>query len=228
MASSSSSVGWRDNKWLAAGELAIVALIFVADWLHFIPFSKTPFILLLGWLSLRVRRISWHEMGLARYRSWAITFLFGILGGLFIEAFELFVSQPLLVRITGKQPDLADFKILTGNIQLTLLAFALAWTLAAFGEELVYRGYLLNRVADLGNRTRISWICSVIVVSTMFALAHTYQDITGVIEAGIDGFFLAVMYLRTGRNLSVPIIAHGVQDSIDLFLIFLGKYPGLH
>lgn len=227
MASPSSSIGWR-NKWLASGELAIVALIFVADWLHLIPFSKTPFLLLIGWLSLRLRKISWREIGFARYRSWAITLLFGILGGLFIEVFELFVSQPLLVLITGKQPDLSDFKILTGNIKLTLLGFGLAWTLAAFGEELVYRGYLLNRVADFGNRTRISWIFSVIVVSIMFALAHTYQDITGVIEAGIDGFFLAVMYLRTGRNLAVPIIAHGVQDSIDLLLIFLGKYPGLH
>jgi hypothetical protein len=25
----------------------------------------------------------------------------------------------------------------------------------------------------------------------------------------------------------VPIIAHGVQDSIDFVLIFLGKYPGM-
>jgi hypothetical protein len=25
---------------------------------------------------------------------------------------------------------------------------------------------------------------------------------------------------------SVPIVAHGVQDTIDVLLIFLGKYPG--
>jgi membrane protease YdiL (CAAX protease family) len=35
------------------------------------------------------------------------------------------------------------------------------------------------------------------------------------------------MYLRTGRNLSVPIIAHGVCDTIDMVLIFFGKFPGM-
>ena len=35
------------------------------------------------------------------------------------------------------------------------------------------------------------------------------------------------MYLRTGKNLTVPIIAHGVSDTLDILLIFLGKFPGL-
>jgi membrane protease YdiL (CAAX protease family) len=41
------------------------------------------------------------------------------------------------------------------------------------------------------------------------------------------GLLLGIMYLRTGRNLAVPIVAHGIQDSIDVILIFLGKYPGM-
>jgi hypothetical protein len=46
---------WRDSKALALGEIVVVGLIFVADYLHVIPFSKTPFLFLLGWISLRVR-----------------------------------------------------------------------------------------------------------------------------------------------------------------------------
>jgi membrane protease YdiL (CAAX protease family) len=41
------------------------------------------------------------------------------------------------------------------------------------------------------------------------------------------GLLLGLIYLRTGRNLAVPIIAHGVSDTIDFVLIFFGKYPGL-
>jgi uncharacterized protein len=41
------------------------------------------------------------------------------------------------------------------------------------------------------------------------------------------GLLLGVIYLRTGRNLSVGIVAHGVSDTVDFLLIFLGKYPGL-
>ena len=37
---------------------------------------------------------------------------------------------------------------------------------------------------------------------------------------------LALFYLVCGRKLAVPIVAHGVQDTIDVLLIFLGKYPG--
>jgi uncharacterized protein len=221
------TTGWRHSRWLILGEFVVVGLIFIADWKRLIPFSKTPFLLLFGWLSLRLRKLGWRGIGFNLYRSWTVTLLLGIAGGLAIEGFELFVSHPLLVWLTGKPPDLDDFRILTGNLKITLLAIALAWTLAAFGEELVYRGYLMNRVADIGRHTKPAWICSLIVVSLVFAFAHTYQGVTGVIEAGIDGLFLAIMYLRTGRNLSVPIIAHGVQDTVDVFLIFLGRYPGM-
>lgn len=144
-----------------------------------------------------------------------------------MELLQLFVTQPLLVRLTGKQPDLAQFRILHGNVQYALLGLALIWTLAAFGEETVYRGYLMNRVADLGNRTRIAWIASLILVNALFGLAHAYQGITGVLDEGLMGFLLGVIYLACGRNLSVPIVAHGVQDTMDLLLLFLGKYPGL-
>jgi len=135
---------WRQSKWLAIGELVVVALIFVADFRHIIPFSKTPFLLLFGWISLRVRKISWRRVGLTRYRSWKITLVSGIAAGVLLEGFELFVSQPLLVKWLGKQPDLEDFRALTGNLKLTLIFLVLTWTLGAFGEEMVYRGYLMN------------------------------------------------------------------------------------
>jgi hypothetical protein len=50
------STGWRESNWLALGELLVVALIFIADHRYLIPVSKTPFLLLLGWISLWVRK----------------------------------------------------------------------------------------------------------------------------------------------------------------------------
>ena len=219
--------GWRQSKWLALVELAMVALIFVADEYHLIYVSKTPVLLLLGWISLRVRGLRWRDVGFARNRSWAGILALGVAGGIVLEIIEIFVTQPFLTRLTGKPPDLADFRVLTGNIKYTLIAIALSWTLAAFGEEFVWRGYVMNRVADLGNRTRFAWFCSLVVVHVAFGLAHAYQGITGIIQEGFSGFLLGVMYLRTGKNLSVPIIAHGVSDTVDVLLIFLGKFPGV-
>jgi uncharacterized protein len=223
----SDALGWRNSKWLAIAELILVGLIFFADARHLVPFSKTPFLLALGWLSLWLRKISWRRVGLTPYRSWKMTLGMGLAVGVLMEGFELFVSQPLLVRALGKQPDLSDFRPLVGNLKLTLIFLALAWILAAFGEEMVYRGYLMNRVADLMNRTRRAWILSLIAVHVAFGLAHIYQGVTGAIDEGLMGLLLGLIYLRTGRNLSVPIVAHGVADSIDFILMFLGKYPGM-
>ncbi len=218
---------WRESKWLAVSEILIVLLIFIGDRYHLVPFSKTPFLFLLGWISIRLRKMAWKDVGLFRFRSWRTTLAYGGVGGIGMELLELFVTQPLLVRLTGKQPDLEVFRRLTGNFKLLLVGVVLSWVLAAFGEETVYRGYLMNRVADLGHRTRVAWIASLILVSALFGLAHAYQGITGMIDEGLMGLILGMMYLACGRSLSVPLVAHGVADTVDVLLIFLGKYPGM-
>ena len=70
-----------------------------------------------------------------------------------------------MIRITGKQPDLSDFQAIYGNLKWTLILLALTWLLAALGEEMVWRGYLMNRVADLGKNKRLAWIVSLVAVN---------------------------------------------------------------
>ena len=224
--SEASRTNWRDSKLLALVEFLLVALIFYADHRGLIPFSQTPELLLLGWISLRLRNLRWRRVGLTRYRSWPVTIALGVALGAALESFQLLVTQPILAKLIGRQPDLETFRMLTGNIKMTLLFIALSWTLAAFGEELFWRGYLMNRVADVFGRTRTTWIVSLVIVSGVFGLAHGYQGLTGWIEEGIAGLALGLMYLGTGKNLWVPIIAHGVCDTIDMVLLFFGKMPG--
>ena len=218
---------WRDSKWLATVEFLLVGLIFYADHRKLIPISKTPELLLLGWISLRVRKLGWRAVGLTRYRTWPMTIAIGLVLGALLETFQLLVTQPLLARLFGRQPDLELFRMLTGNIKMTLLFIALSWTLAAFGEEMVWRSYVMNRVADVGGRTSRAWIASLVLVSAAFGLAHGYQGLTGWVEEGFAGLALGLMYLRTGNNLAVPIVAHGICNTMDMVLIFSGKFPGM-
>lgn len=220
---------WTNSKAATIGELAVVGLIFAADfyhWHHLILISKTLYILLLAWLSLHMRGQKWRSMGWGLYRSWMVTLTAGVLFGLANELLELFVTQPLLVHIFHRWPDLSDLRPLVGNPKMLLIALVLTWTLAAFGEELVYRGYLMNRVADLFGRTRTGWTVSLILTSVLFGFGHFDQGAIGQIENVIGGLLLAIFYLACGRKLAVPIVAHGVQDTIDVVLIFLRKYPG--
>jgi membrane protease YdiL (CAAX protease family) len=218
---------WRESKWLAVIEFILVGLIFYADYLKLIPFSKTPELLLLGWLSLRVRNLRWRDVGLRRYRSGLTTLAIGTTFGILLETFQLIVTQPVLSKLLGRQPDLEFFRLVVGNLRMTLLFIVLSWILAGFGEEMVWRGYLMNRVAGVLGSTRRSWIVSLFVVSAVFGLSHGYQGLTGWVEEGIAGVALGLIYLGTGRNLWVPIIAHGVCDTMDMILIFAGKLPGV-
>ena len=181
----------------------------------------------LGWASLHFRKIGWRGVGFRWYRSWKTTIALGVCCGVVLELFELVVSQPILEHLIGKKADLSQFLVVRGNLGETAVYILLVWIVAAFGEEMIYRGYLMNRIADLFNRTRKAWIVSLIVVHIIFGLAHSSQGLTGVIDEGLMGVLLAALYLRTAKNLAVPIIAHGVQDTIDLILIFTGKYPGM-
>jgi membrane protease YdiL (CAAX protease family) len=219
--------GWRQSKWLAVAELAVVVLIYIADARHLIFFSKTPYLLVFGWISLRVRGLRWRSVGLTRNRSWTKTLALGLGAGLLMELLELGVTQPFLARVLGKLPDLSEFHALHGNLKFLLVLIVLAWVVAAFGEEMVYRGYLMNRVADLFNRTRAAWVISLLVVHIGFGFSHIYQGWTGAIDEGLMGLLLGLIYLRSGRNLAVPIVAHGVADTIDFLLIFLGRFPGM-
>jgi membrane protease YdiL (CAAX protease family) len=218
---------WRDSKLLLTIELVIFALIFVADWRGLVWITKTLYLLPLAWISLRVRGLSWADIGWGRYRTWGHTLAIGTAAGILILAFELYVSGPLLTSVTGKPSDLSGFRPVIGNLQLALIYITLGWPIAAFGEEFVYRGYLLNRLAGLTNSTRAGWVFSLTVTSIVFALAHTYQDVTGAVEAGIDGVWLGLLYLACDRKLSVPMIAHGVSNTIAFLVIYLGKYPGM-
>jgi membrane protease YdiL (CAAX protease family) len=225
--SNSGGLAWRDNRWLVLVEFAVVVAIYVARQHHVLKVSATPYLLLVAWISLRLRQIQWKQIGFTRYRTWVTTLLLGIAYGIGLELFDLFGKQPLLTRLLGKPPDLSNFRAVRGNLKLALVMIALIWILAAFGEELVYRGYLVNRVADFGRGTGTAWIVSLFLTSALFGFSHYDQGLTGIIEEGSDGLILGLMYLASRRNLAIPIVAHGVCDTIDIALLFLGKYPGL-
>lgn len=217
----------RDNKLLIATELIIALLITVAYLADYIPLSETPFLFLLGWLSLWLRGIGWRAVGFRRPERWKHTLLLGSSVGVVYQFFSLYVLEPLIIRLTGKSIDLSQFAQIKGNVFVLFVFLVLIWTLAAFGEELVHRGYLMNRVAELAGGSSRAWELSLILVSVLFGVVHLYQGISGVLDTIAAGLVYGALYLGSGRNLWAPIIAHGVYDTVAVLLIFWGKYPGL-
>ena len=148
---------FHGNKLIAIAELLIAILILVGGLVGIIPFSSTPFILLFGWLTLWLRGVRWRDVGMRRPTRWWSTLLLGVGIGISYQYFSLYIVEPLVARLTGRLPDVSQFAPLIGNTFFLFLSLVASWTLAAFGEELVYRGYLMNRVADLVGATRAGW-----------------------------------------------------------------------
>src|SRR2546428_6531760 len=142
----------REQRFLLP-ELLVAAAILAAGFAGILPFSATPFLVVFGVVSLWLRGQGPRAVGLAFRSDWVRTGSVGIGAGIVYQGFSLYIAEPAIARLTGKLPDVSLFAPLAGNIRFLLISLTVAWTLAAFGEEFVYRGYLLTRIArELGDK----------------------------------------------------------------------------
>ncbi len=81
--------------------------------------------------------------------------------------------------------------------------------------------------AGILHGTAPAWIISLVATSLLFGWGHGGQGLSGMAQESLSGLLLGVLYLACGRNLTVPIIAHGVSNTVAFILIFFGRYPGV-
>jgi len=208
-------------------EVVLFAAVVVADALGIVPLTQTIFLLPLIWVALRLRGERWSSLGFALPGRRLGPLVVGIVVGVAMEFFAVLVTTPWISGLFGVEPDYSDLKVIRGNVGALFLFLVLNWTLAAFGEELCFRGFLMNRLARLFGGGRAAWIGSLLLASAFFGWGHTEQGISGWVQEGLSGLLLGILFLVAGRNLTLPIIAHGVSNSVAFILIYCGRYPGL-
>jgi hypothetical protein len=226
------SLSWRDrigavlhdNRLIIAAELLVATILQALHVLRIIP-TAVIFLFIIGWLSLWLRKSGWRQLGMSRPPSWLRTIPIGTTVGVVFQFVALWLVEPLLQQLTNEPLDLTQFEPVRANVSLLLISLIISWTLAAFGEEMVHRGYLLNRFADLFGHNRAGWAVGLIGSSAFFALGHAYQGVTGILGEFLFACVMAGLYLSGRRNLWLPLIAHGIYNTVGLVLIFLGLYP---
>jgi membrane protease YdiL (CAAX protease family) len=207
---------------LAAVEVVLAAIAVVLDLL--IP----TFVLLgLAGLSLLVRRTGFASLGLSRpekpTRLVVEVFAVSVLWTLVTFA----VTVPVVERLTGERRDVTMFETLEGNLGLLIGMLALSWTVAAFGEELAYRGFVLTRLREVLPGGVASLVVAAGLTSLLFGLAHTEQGAVGVVLTTIDSLLFIVLRLHY-RTLWASVLAHGFLNTIGMVTFFLvGPVYGL-
>lgn len=177
---------------------------------------------------LRRRHETWEHIGLPwRFGGWratgravaqAVVVVVAALGG--------FLAGSLLATLPAgpaQQADLSGYAYLEGRLPMLLAALAAVYVVSSFGEEVVYRGFLMTRVAEMGRFTRAAWGIAVVTSAIVFGLAHFDWGVVGVVQTTCMGFALSGAYLLVGRNLWVLVLAHGAIDTTLFVQLYFGS-----
>jgi uncharacterized protein len=133
---------------------------------------------------------------------------------------KVLVIDPLATAASWRSMNLSRFSQLPGNTTLLGGYLLLVWASAAFGEELVFRGFLLTRLELLLGGEFIATATAVTGQALLFGVAHWYLGLRGVSTAALIGLVYGAVYVCNGRNLVPLIVAHGLTDSLSLIAIY--------
>ncbi len=210
------------SRLLSGFELALGAAVVIGyNVFHVIP-NEVPILVVLGLLSARLRNGGFSALGFKRPASWMRVILIALGAAALRIVLSAIVIDPLTERIWPPAVAPAGVDAITGNTMEALRWLAIVWSFAAFGEEIAYRGYLLTRAADLGQRTDFAYWVGMIFVSVLFGIGHYYKGPAGIVDSGFAGLILGTAYLISGRNLWASILAHGLVDTFGVAALYFG------
>jgi len=165
-----------------------------------------------AWLS----RTPWRDLGFTRPKHLARDLVLGIAGG---AAFKL-VMKAVVMPLLGADPVNQRYHFLAGNTAALpgmLLAVILV---AGVGEELVYRGFLFERLGKLLGPAPFARAAIVLTTALFFGSLHLReQGLAGAEQAFFTGSAFGLVYLHT-RSLWPVMAAHAAFDVTAVLLIY--------
>ena len=134
----------------------------------------------------------------------------------------LFAIGHIVVEALGLPK--VDVTLVTDLATASPLSFALwivlvAWLTAGLGEELLFRGFLLDRLMRLRGMRGRKWPAA-IIQAAIFGLPHLYQGWGGVLVTASVGLFLAWLRFANRGNLWACILAHAAVATLMLTLAY--------
>jgi uncharacterized protein len=212
------------NRPLAAVEFVLAAGVVLAHNVWRVVPNEVLILTALAIVSMRLRaaRWDWSLLGFRRPASWRFVILLAVGAATLRILLGDFVIEPAATAIwpAPKLPEGASE--ITGDAGYAIMVLGLVWSFAAFGEEIAYRGYLMNRGADaLGAAPPAFWIAAV-ASAVLFGYGHYYKGPAGMVDSGVAGLILAAAYLLSGRNLWTAVLAHGLIDTFGIVVLYFG------
>jgi membrane protease YdiL (CAAX protease family) len=211
------------QRWVSLAEITLGTFIVIGhNVLRILP-NEVPILFVLFWISFRLRDGNWSVPALQRPKSWRKAILMAVAATALLQLGSNLVIQPLAGHLWPRPEQMSSvLNVPAFDWKLALRNLTFVWVFAGLGEEVGYRGYLLTRAADVGNRSGLAYLAAMLYVAVLFGFAHFYKGPAGVMDSTYSGLILGGLYLLSGRNLWPAILAHGLSDTFAVFLIFMG------
>ena len=187
-----------------------------------LPIRMLVLALIATWL-LRRDGLGWRDVGLAKPpRLWRTALL--ALGG-YVVAYLLVGAMvaALFPALHLPSPTSSPIAGVHGHLgEYLYWLLPVTWGSAAFGEEMLFRGFFFSRLLQLTPKTGLGVGAALVLQTLLFGGVHLYLGLSGALVAGLLGLILGSVYLLGGRNLWACIVLHGLLDTTTITLNFLG------
>ncbi|WP_430429958.1 CPBP family intramembrane glutamic endopeptidase [Oceanicaulis sp.] len=213
----------------ALAAMTVKALISLVLWRYAGPL--TLLVVLSGLtVYLRWRGLGWRRFGLIKLpklKSWLllpVQAVFAIIAILATGVGTATIGAALGFDFMGEEPAGVMDRfgaVVDGSLPHYLLWLAIAIFAAGLGEELFFRGYMINRLRDaLGSGFAMTAL-TVLLPALYFGYGHFYyQGIRGLITTGLIGLSLGLLFLIYKRNLWPLVIAHAAVDCLAFTALY--------
>ncbi|WP_421859017.1 CPBP family intramembrane glutamic endopeptidase [Oceanicaulis sp.] len=213
----------------ALAAMTIKALISLVLWRYAGPL--TLLIVLSGLtVYLRWRGLGWGHFGLVKLpklKSWLllpVQALFAIIAILATGVGTATIGAALGFEFMGEEPTGVMDRfgaVADGSLPHYLLWLAISILAAGLGEELFFRGYMINRLRDGLGSGVVMTALTVLLPALYFGYGHFYyQGLRGLITTGLIGLVLGLLFLIYKRNLWPLVIAHAAVDCLVFTALF--------
>ncbi len=213
---------------IATGLMALAFLARLWPWVPQMPVFGASWLLVvyaltvLAWLRLRGEPLG--DYGLFMPASWPAVFGVAVLTMLAMYTYMAWLNPYLMAALKpwiGTGVNLTRFDALKGNGRLYLEVLPMVWLSAGFTEEVLFRGFLFNRLLMILGRGPVPFVVAAMIQAALFSLGHIYQGWPGVVQVAMISFFLLAASRVLKGNLWPAIVMHGLVDSLALGALVL-------
>jgi len=172
-------------------------------------------------LSKYLRKEKWSDYGFKTIQKKELLVAISI--GVIYGFVDNYLIEPIITKWVGAEPDLSSYEGVKGNVLGLIGMLALGWIVGGLFEEFFFRGYLFNRIESLFQNPLLFKSMAILLTSIVFAFAHNYQGISGILDTFLFAIVLGLLYFYFGRNIWYLILIHGLYDTVGIFRLFLSE-----